>query len=177
ANAELTRELGEVVWLTPMEALDRAPEVHPDSLAALSVAVRSGLIADRMTTPAGSSDPRRSVELTGWGLGMGVSAEGEAAVGDPHFLNSELSIIEFTARVLALAEDLRTPLAERMRYLAIVADNIDEFFMVRVAGLKRSAVEQAEERTPDGLTPNQQLDLIALHVQSLVARQYRCYAS
>jgi polyphosphate kinase len=176
-NVELTRELGEVVWLTPMEALDRAPEVHPDSLAALSVAVRSGLIADRMTTPAGSSDPRRSVEITGWGLGMAVSAEGEAAVGDPHFLNSELSIIEFTARVLALAEDLRTPLAERMRYLAIVADNIDEFFMVRVAGLKRSAVEQAEERTPDGLTPNQQLDLIALHVQSLVARQYRCYAS
>jgi polyphosphate kinase len=79
--------------------------------------------------------------------------------------------------VLALAEDLRTPLGERLRFLAIVSENLDEFFMVRVAGLKRFAVEQAEERTPDGLTPQQQLDLISLHVKSLVARQYRCYTA
>lgn len=171
ATAPVAKEQGEVVWLRPMEALDRAPEVHPDSLAALSVAVRSGLLADR----EGNGDPRRSIELSGWGLGMNVSAEGESPVGDPHFLNSERSILDFTARVLALAEDLRTPLLERLRYLAIVADNLDEFFMVRVAGLKRSAVEQTEERTQDGLTPSQQLDLISLHVQSLVARQYRCY--
>jgi polyphosphate kinase len=172
-NAQLAKEQGEPVWLRPMEALDRAPEVHPDSLAALSVAVRSGLLADREAR----TDPRRSIELSGWGPGINVSAEGESAVGNPHFLNSERSILEFTARVLALAEDLRTPLLERLRYLAIVADNLDEFFMVRVAGLKRSAIEQAEERTQDGLTPSQQLDLIALHVQSLVARQYRCYAA
>lgn len=174
-NGDLTKDQGEVVWLRPMEALDRAPEVHPDTLAALSVAVRSGLLAE---SREGNTDPRRSIELSGWGLGtIGVSAEGEAAVGDPHFLNSELSILEFTARVLALAEDFRTPLTERLRYLAIVAENIDEFFMIRVAGLKRSAAEQAEERTPDGLTPRQQLDLITLHVRSLVARQYRCYTS
>jgi len=175
AGAELTKEQGEVVWLRPMEALDRAPEVHADSLAALSVAVRSGLLAERSDAVP---DPRRSIELSGWGLGtVGVSAEGEAAIGDPHFLNSELSILEFTARVLALAEDLRTPLVERIRFLAIVSENLDEFFMVRVAGLKRSALEQNEERTPDGLTPRQQLDLISLHVQSLVARQYRCYSA
>ena len=175
ANGEIAKEQGEVVWLRPMEALDRAPEVHADSLAALSVAVRSGLLADRTdATP----DPRRSIELSGWGLNtVGVSAEGEAAIGDPHFLNSELSILGFTARVLALAEDLRTPLIERLRFLAIVSENLDEFFMVRVAGLKRSALEQAEERTPDGLTPRQQLDLISLHAQSLVARQYRCYSA
>src|SRR6185436_8342719 len=138
------------------------------------VAVRSGLLAESRES---RTDPRRSMELTGWGSGAAQSAEGEAAVGDPHFLNSELSIIEFTARVLSLAEDLRTPLAERLRFLAIVSENLDEFFMVRVAGLKRSALEQAEERTPDGLTPRQQLDLITLHVQSLVARQYRCYSA
>ena len=174
AGADVSRDQGEVMWLRPMEALDRAPEVHPDSLAALSVAMRSGLLSDERDV---GPHHQRSIEVTGWGPGMAVSAEGEGAGGDPHFLNSELSILEFTARVLALAEDLRTPLAERLRYLAIVADNIDEFFMVRVSGLKRSAIEQAEERTPDGLTPNQQLDLIALHVHSLVARQYRCYAA
>jgi polyphosphate kinase len=139
------------------------------------VAVRSGLLAERTDGPV---DPRRSVEISGWGIGgIAVSAEGEAAMADPHYLNSELSILEFTARVLALAEDLRTPLVERLRYLAIVADNLDEFFMVRVAGLKRSAIEQAEERAPDGLTPRQQLDLISLRVQGLVARQYRCYSA
>ena len=175
AQGDIAKEQGEVVWLRPMEALDRAPEVHPDSLAALSVAVRSGLLAERSDA---SPDARRSVELSGWGVGaVAMSAEGEAALSDPHFLNSELSILEFTARVLALAEDLRTPLAERLRFLAIVTENLDEFFMVRVAGLKRSALEQAEERTPDGLTPRQQLDLISLHTQSLVARQYRCYSS
>jgi polyphosphate kinase len=79
--------------------------------------------------------------------------------------------------VLAVAEDLHTPLAERLRFLGIVSENLDEFFMVRVAGLKRSALEHAEERTPDGLTSRQQLDLIAMHVKPLVARQYRCYSA
>jgi polyphosphate kinase len=173
-KGEVAKEQGEIVWLRPMEALDRAPEVHPDSLAALSVAVRSGLLADIRDS---RTEERRSMELAGWPTAVGVSAEGEAAVGDPHFLNSELSILEFTARVLALAEDIRTPLLERIRFLAIVSENLDEFFMVRVSGLKRSAVEQTEERSADGLTPQQQLDLISLHVQSLVARQYRCYSA
>ena len=174
-GASIAQDQGDVHWIRPMEALDRAPELHPDTLAALSVAVRSGLLTESREA---KTDPRHTVELTGWRREtVGVSAEGEAAVGDPHFLNSELSILEFTARVVSLAEDIRTPLAERMRFLAIVSENLDEFFMVRVAGLKRSAVEQAEERTPDGLTPRQQLDFIALHVQSLVARVYRCYAA
>jgi polyphosphate kinase len=174
-SASIATDQGEAIWLGPMEALDRAPELHPDTLAALSVGVRSGLLVEDGVP---KTDPRHTVELTGWRREtVGVSAEGEAAVGDPHFLNSELSILEFTARVVSLAEDIRTPLAERLRFLAIVSENLDEFFMVRVAGLKRSAIEQAEERTPDGLTPRQQLDLISLHVQSLVARIYRCYAA
>ena len=170
-DCEPTKDLGDVVWLRPMDALDRAPEVHADSLAALSVAVRSGLLE---TQP---SAHRRTSEMSVWGGAVGVSAEGEAAVGDPHFLNSELSILEFTTRVLALAEDIRTPLMERVRFLSIVSENLDEFFMVRVAGIKRSATEQTEERSPDGLTPMQQLDLITLHVHALVARLYRCYTA
>jgi len=172
-TAELARDLGDAVWMDGAGALDQAASLQPDALAALSVAMRSGYL-----TEGESGKLRRSMEIAGWGLGVGaVSAEGEAAVGDPHFLNSELSILEFTGRVLALAEDARTPLAERMRYLAIVSDNLDEFFMVRVSGIKRSALEQAEERTPDGLTPRQQLDLISLHTQALVGRQYRCYTA
>ncbi|HJQ18974.1 MAG TPA: polyphosphate kinase 1 [Gemmatimonadaceae bacterium] len=178
-NAALAPEMGEPVWLAASEALDRAAELQADALAALSVAVRSGMLGDaRPAVTAGSApDPRRSVQLTGWVAAIATSAEGEAAVGDPHFLNSELSILAFTARVLAMAEDVRTPLRERLRFLTIVADNLDEFFMVRVAGIKRSAQEQNEERTPDGLTPRQQLDLISLHAKALVARQYRCYAA
>ena len=173
--SQVSREQGEPTWMGAMEALDRAPELHPDTLAALSVAVRSGLLAESREA---RTDPRRTAEMATWSRGtVGVSAEGEAAVGDPHYLNSELSILAFTARVLGLAEDLRTPIAERLRFLAIVSDNLDEFVMVRVAGLKRSAIEQTEERTPDGLTPSQQLDLISLHIKALVARQYRCYAA
>jgi hypothetical protein len=173
-DAEIARDQGEVVWLSGDDLLRESPRFHPDALAAISVALRAGLILE---TGAQRADSRRSIELTGWALAQAGSAEGEAAIGDPHFLNAELSILEFTGRVLALAEDVHTPLAERMRFLAIVSANLDEFFMVRVAGLKRSAVEQSEERTPDGLTPRQQLDLISLHVKSLVARQQRCYAA
>jgi polyphosphate kinase len=169
-GGELTREMGEVVWLDLSQALAQAMQLQPDALAAVAVAIRSGLLAEGRA----STEMRRSIEVAGWGLAA-ASAEGEAAIGDPSYLNSELSILQFTTRVLALAEDLRTPLAERMRYLSIVAENLDEFYMVRVAGIKRSAIEQAEERTPDGLTPRQQLDLISLHAQALVARQYRCY--
>jgi polyphosphate kinase len=171
-TAELSRDMGDVVWMDSASALAKAGSLQPDALAALSVMMRSGYL-----TEAETGGVRRSIEISGWGLGAAVSSEGEAAVGDPHFLNSELSIIEFTARVLALAEDVRTPLAERMRYLSIVSENLDEFFMVRVSGIKRSAMEQAEERTPDGLTPRQQLDLISIHSQALVARQYRCYTA
>jgi polyphosphate kinase len=172
ADGDVSRDMGEAVWLDMAGALAQASSLQADTLAGLAVAIRSGLLAEGRV----SIEMRRSVEIAGWGLAA-ASAEGEAAVGDPHFLNSELSILEFTGRVLALAEDLRTPLAERMRYLSIVAENLDEFYMVRVAGIKRSAQEQAEERTPDGLTPQQQLDLITLHGQALVARQYRCYTA
>ncbi len=169
-GGEISKDMGEAVWLDLKTALAIAGTIQADALAAIAVAARSGLITEGRV----SVEVRRSVEIAGWGL-TAMSAEGEAVVGDPHFLNSEISIINFTGRVLALAEDLRTPLAERMRYLSIVAENLDEFYMVRVAGIKRSALEQAEERTPDGLTPRQQLDLISLHAQALVARQYRCY--
>jgi polyphosphate kinase len=179
-DTELPRDLGDVIWANPTGTLDRAPTLHPDALAALSVAIRAGLLAEPARSGTGAVNvpaAQRSMQLSvAAGLdGEQATGEGAPDTGEPHTLNSETSILAFSARVLALAEDLRTPLAERLRFLSIVADGLDEFFMVRVAGIKRSALEQAEERLPDGLTPRQQLDLISLHARSLVARHYRCY--
>jgi polyphosphate kinase len=92
------------------------------------------------------------------------------------FLNRELSTIEFHARVLALAEDTSIPLLERAKFLAIFASNLDEFFQVRVAGLKQQA--EAGIRTPssDGLTPREALSAIAAKVVPLAERHARLFA-
>jgi polyphosphate kinase len=166
AAATMTESAGEALWLTRAEALQQAANLDANGLAALAVAIRAGLLAPGTTLdhPA----PRQSITTS--------AIPGDPDTGaEPHVLNSETSILAFTARVLELAEDLRNPLGERLRFLSIVAANLDEFFMVRVAGIKRAGAEQTEERGADGLTPEQQLELIALHARSLVARHYRCY--
>src|SRR5947208_15123455 len=80
---------------------------------------------------------------------------------DDRFLNRELSQIDFNARVLALAEDQSAPLLERAKFLAIFASNNDEFYQVRVAGLKQQAAAGIRTRSADGLTPQEQLSAIA----------------
>src|ERR1700692_339145 len=69
------------------------------------------------------------------------------------FSNRELSWLAFNARVLALAEDPHQPLLERLKYLAIFASNLDEFYMVRIAGLKRRADMGLQVQSADGLSP------------------------
>ncbi|MTK01963.1 RNA degradosome polyphosphate kinase [Micromonospora sp. CP22] len=91
------------------------------------------------------------------------------------FLNRELSWLDFNARVLALAEDHRTPLLERAKFLAIFASNLDEFYMVRVAGLKRRLSAGLPVRGGDGLPLRTQLALIAERAAALVTRQATCY--
>ena len=86
------------------------------------------------------------------------------------FLNRELSWLDFNARVLELAEDDSLPLLERVKFLAIFAGNLDEFYMVRIAGLKRRHNTGLTVRSPDGLTIREQLELIAARTQDLVAR-------
>ncbi|MGC9666283.1 RNA degradosome polyphosphate kinase [Planosporangium sp. 12N6] len=93
------------------------------------------------------------------------------------YLNRELSWLDFNARVLALAEDPRTPLLERAKFLAIFASNLDEFYMVRVAGLKRRHQTGLAVRGPDGLFPREQLQRIAERAAALVARHARCFAA
>ncbi|MBK6811299.1 MAG: polyphosphate kinase 1 [Sandaracinaceae bacterium] len=84
------------------------------------------------------------------------------------FLNRELSWLEFNQRVLDEANDKRVPLLERLKFLGICASNLDEFFMVRVAGLLEQRAEQIESGTPDGMTPAQQISAIAARVKRLI---------
>ncbi|TCO57041.1 polyphosphate kinase [Actinocrispum wychmicini] len=99
-----------------------------------------------------------------------VTAEEDGANGlpDDRYINRELSWLDFNARVLALAEDESQPLLERAKFLAIFASNLDEFYMVRVAGLKRRRETGLSVRSADGLTPREQLAYIAKRNQELV---------
>jgi len=94
-----------------------------------------------------------------------------------HFLNREMSWLEFNARVLEEAEDPANPLLERVKFLSIFSSNLDEFFMVRVSGLREQAFEDGapQDYSPDGLRPITQLQRIAVRTQELVAGQYRCW--
>ena len=94
-----------------------------------------------------------------------------------HFINRELSWLEFNARVLEEAQDENTKLLERLKFLAIFASNLDEFFMVRVAGLREQAFgEMSPQDVPaDGLGALSQLQNIAIRTQQLVAQQYECW--
>ncbi len=93
------------------------------------------------------------------------------------FLNRELSWLDFNARVLALAEDPQTPLLERAKFLAIFASNLDEFYMVRVAGLQRRLSTGLPVEGPDRLTPREQLARIGDRTTELMSRQAACFIS
>lgn len=94
---------------------------------------------------------------------------------DDRYLNRELSWLDFNARVLALAEDHSQPLLERAKFLAIFASNLDEFYMVRVAGLKRRNDTGLTVRSADGLSPREQLGRIAARTQALAEAHARVF--
>jgi polyphosphate kinase len=90
---------------------------------------------------------------------------------DPdRFLDRERSWLDFNTRVLELAEDPETPLLDRARFAAIFADNLDEFFMVRVAGLQRRVATGLGVASPAGLSAREQIDLIAIRAHELALR-------
>jgi polyphosphate kinase len=94
-------------------------------------------------------------------------------LNDPrYYINRELSWLEFNSRVLHEACDPRTLLLERLKFLAIFSANLDEFFMVRVAALKQQVEAKVAQLTPDGRTPQQQLDDIRTTLSPLVTKQH-----
>jgi polyphosphate kinase len=93
-----------------------------------------------------------------------------AAATGSRFINRELSWLEFEARVLALAEDPSRPLLERVKFVAIYSQNLDEFFQIRVSGLEEQVEAGVAATTPDGMTPHEQLAAIRERVESLQAR-------
>ena len=97
------------------------------------------------------------------------------ALPDDRYLNRELSWLDFNARVLALADDNSMPLLERAKFLAIFASNLDEFYMVRVAGLKRRDEMGLSVRSADGLTPREQLRRIGEQTQQIASRHARVF--
>ncbi len=121
--------------------------------------------------PAGLSDLDADVSAP-------ARREPASAPAEPpadRFLNREVSWLDFNARVLECARDPETPLLERAKFLAIFASNLDEFFMVRVAGLKRRRETGLAVRSADGLSPREQLEVIAGKARELVEVHARCF--
>lgn len=98
----------------------------------------------------------------------------DGSTSSPLYLNRELSWLAFNARVLHEALDLRVPLLERVKFLSIFSGNLDEFYMVRIAGLRRQVAAGVVVRPPDGLTPQDQLDAIYREVTRLCTLQRQC---
>jgi polyphosphate kinase len=98
------------------------------------------------------------------------------AIKHEHFLNRELQALEFNRRVLAQAEDKSVPLLERLKFLCIVSSNLDEFFEIRVSGLKEQIKLSAVTTLgPDGMTPLDVFRQVSARAQGIVEKQYRLF--
>src|SRR5690242_12501502 len=118
-----------------------------------------------MTSPNPSSPPQSRLSV------MKGEREESPPITDRLFFNRELSWLAFNERVLDEARDASLPLYERLKFLAIVSSNLDEFFMIRVAGLKQQILEGVNDVPADGMSAADQLDAISARVHALVAEQ------
>src|SRR6202022_3941953 len=96
---------------------------------------------------------------------------------DPElYVNRELSWLDFNDRVLQLAEDESVPLIERVKFLAIYTTNLDEFFMIRVAGLHDQIEARIDARGPDGLSPTETVERLSAQLRTQYRRQGRLFS-
>ena len=116
--------------------------------------------------PAADVEPETATEARPLAIAPGLPE---------HYINRELSWLQFNSRVLEEARDPRHPLLERVKFLSIYGTNLDEFFMVRVSGLCRQLERGALEAPPDGMTPFEQLAGIRSHLQSERQLVYGCW--
>ena len=93
-----------------------------------------------------------------------------------HYINRELSWLEFNSRVLEESQDSQNPLLERLKFLCIVSSNLDEFFEVRVAGLKQQIESEVVERGQDGRTPSETLREASQRMREMVHGQYQTWS-
>ena len=135
-----------------------------------------------MTPPSATTRVRKRATAAGDGPAGPAAPALETSAATPdselpkdRFLNRELSWLDFNTRVLELAEDRSAPLLERAKFLAIFATNLDEFYMVRVAGLQRRQELGLRVRSADGLSPRDQLDRIYARTGPLMHRHAQCF--
>lgn len=125
-------------------------------------------LSDESSAPDGKDGPLSPAPA------VAEPGAGELPSLDPEmFINRELSWLEFNARVLAEAEEEANPLLERVKFAAIFSSNLDEFFMIRVAGVKRKIAAGIAAPGPDGRTPTQQLQSVRENTQAALDRQAR----
>jgi polyphosphate kinase len=151
----------------------------PRTLSALAVAARSDLFPPRSSGGEAVQDLHTEAEYqTLSDLQVPVLPETSLDAAQPvpdQFVNEQLSWIEFNTRVLELAEDPGTPLLARVLFLSIFSSNLDEFFMIRVGTLKHAVVDGLSDLSPDGLTPQEELDAISIRLSPLIHRQHRVF--
>lgn len=121
-------------------------------------------------------EPTNKTPSADRGIGRRRGTKSEPRSDDPnHFINRELSLLEFNRRVLAQARDETVPLLERLRFLTISTTNLDEFFEIRVAGLKQQVRFGLAQSGPDGMSAREQLRRISEVAHGLVEEQYRYF--
>ncbi|HET6968479.1 MAG TPA: polyphosphate kinase 1, partial [Ornithinibacter sp.] len=156
---------------TRSSASDAAADAAAEASIVSEVSIASASASETRTYPSRAANGR-------FVRGGGGPGQVDEEVGLPadRFLDREISWLQFNERVLQLAADENVPLLERCRYLAIFASNLDEFFMVRVAGLKRRIATGIAVRSASGLEPREVLEQISLVAHELLAMQARVYA-
>src|SRR5579883_2922771 len=149
----------------------RAPSATGKRPAARSGSARSAPAGERALVPAVEEVPR---SLPCHDAAGTLAPMDEVDLHSPQlFINRELSFLEFNQRVLEQAKDASVPLLERVKFLGISCSNLDEFFEIRVAGLKELLEAGAVQVGPDGLSVNEQLQAIRARAVRLVEEQYQ----